>query len=62
MSDDSHTDDAPAGGAKKRPRRGSERAGWSPPDHAKGAPRPNWSGKTMHHPAFRIGEIKHGKS
>jgi hypothetical protein len=25
------------------------------------SPRPNWSNKTMHHPATRIGEIKHGK-
>jgi hypothetical protein len=25
------------------------------------APPPSWNNKTMHHPATRIGEMKHGK-
>jgi hypothetical protein len=58
--DDSHSHDT-AGGGKKR-RHGAERQGWPAVDQVKHAPRPTWSGKTMHHPAFRIGEIKHGKS
>jgi hypothetical protein len=29
--------------------------------HGTSAPR-TWTNKTMHHPATRIGEIKHGKS
>ena len=62
MSDDSHVHGTPAGGGKKRHRRGAERSGWPSPEQVKGAPTPTWSGKTMHHPAFRIGEIKHGKS
>jgi len=26
------------------------------------SPPPSWNNKTMHHPATRIGEIKHGKT
>ena len=33
--------------------------GWPPP---KNAPKRGWTSKTMHHPATRIGELKHGKS
>jgi len=66
MSDDTHaTDphgkDAPVDGERKRHGHGHERSGWAPPDRSKGAPPPTRSGKTLHHPAFRIGEIKRGK-
>ena len=61
MNDDAQTHDSPADG-RKRHRHGGERSAWPSPDQVKGAKRPTWSGKTMHHPAFRIGEIKHGKS
>jgi hypothetical protein len=37
------------------------RLGWPAPAKRKG-PSPTRSNKTMHHPATRIGEIKHGKS
>ena len=33
---------------------------WQDP-HGAPAPR-SWTNKTMHHPATRIGEIKHGKT
>jgi hypothetical protein len=36
-------------------------AGTWPPAASK-TPPPAWNNKTMHHPATRIGEIKHGKS
>lgn len=67
MTDDAQgSEKAPAGGkaptgGKKAHRHHDERPGWAPPDKVKGAPPPPRSGKTMHHPAFRIGEIKHGK-
>ena len=66
MTDDAQGGDkAPTGGkapgGKKAHRHHAERSGWAPPDKVKGAPQPPRSGKTMHHPAFRIGEIKHGK-
>jgi hypothetical protein len=32
--------------------------GWPPP---KTTPPRGWTNKTMHHPATRIGELKHGK-
>jgi len=38
------------------------RAGWSDPATVKRAGHVGWNSKTMHHPAFRIGEIKHGRS
>jgi hypothetical protein len=60
MSDDSGGQTTPAKGAKTRHQHGAERTGWPAPDQAKGGPPPR-SGKTMHHPAFRIGEVKHGK-
>ena len=34
---------------------------WQVPHSASQAPR-SWTSKSMHHPATRIGEIKHGKS
>jgi hypothetical protein len=37
------------------------RPAWPAPAQRKG-PGPTRSNKTMHHPATRIGEIKHGKS
>ena len=33
---------------------------WQGPPKATQAPK-SWTNKTMHHPATRIGEIKHGK-
>ena len=60
MSDDSGAQKTPPKGAKTRHRHGQERTGWPAPDQVKGAPPPR-SGKTMHHPAFRIGEVKRGK-
>jgi len=38
------------------------RRGWSDPAAVKRASHVGWNGKTMHHPAFRIGEIKRGRS
>jgi hypothetical protein len=32
------------------------------PPQKKTSPPRGWNSKTMHHPATRIGEIKHGKS
>jgi len=37
-----------------------EPGSWAPAKSK--APPPAWNNKTMHHPATRIGEIKHGKS
>ena len=34
---------------------------WPHPSRTTSAPR-SWTNKTMHHPATRIGEIKHGKT
>ncbi|MFA4965743.1 MAG: hypothetical protein WC709_08945 [Thermoleophilia bacterium] len=45
----------------KRPDHRAEHRGWPAPSKIKGPP-PTRSGKTMHHPATRIGEIKHGKA
>ena len=45
----------------RRPGRHAAREGWPAPSKIK-VPPPARSGKTMHHPATRIGEIKHGKS
>jgi len=61
MDDDAQTRDEPVAG-KKRHRHAPDHSAWSPPGQLKKSPRPTWSGKTMHHPAFRVGEIKHGKS
>jgi hypothetical protein len=60
MDDDAQTHEAPAAG-KKRHSHAPDRSTWSPPGQVKKTPRPTWSGKTMHHPAFRVGELKHGK-
>jgi hypothetical protein len=35
--------------------------GWPIPSKLK-TPPPRWNSKTLHHPATRIGEIKHGKA
>ena len=39
----------------------AEHAGRPAPAKRK-TPLPTWNNKTMHHPATRIGEIKHGKA
>jgi len=44
--------------AAKKPHDGHE--AWPGPQQTKSAPRA-WTNKSMHHPATRIGEIKHGK-
>jgi hypothetical protein len=59
MNDDHPTHDESQDG-KKRHRHDADRSAWAP-TRAKNSPRPAWKGKTMHHPAFRIGEIKHGR-
>ncbi len=46
-------------GSPKKSRR--SRDAWPDPRRIK-APPLTWTNKTMHHPATRIGEIKHGKS
>jgi hypothetical protein len=51
-------DDQSPKGSGKKPNHPHER--WQDP-HGTQAPR-SWTNKTMHHPATRIGEIKHGKS
>jgi hypothetical protein len=45
----------------KRPEHRKEHQQWPIPDRGK-SPTTHWNSKTMHHPAFRVGEIKHGKS
>jgi hypothetical protein len=52
-------DDQARKGADKRTRHPHERR--QDPRGATQAPR-SWTSKTLHHPATRIGEIKHGKS
>jgi hypothetical protein len=47
--------------AGKRPEHQKGHRGWPVPVKG-GDPAPGWNSKTMHHPAFRVGEIKHGKS
>ena len=42
----------------KKPHHGRE--AWPGPQQTKSAPR-SWTNKSMHHPATRIGEIRHGK-
>jgi hypothetical protein len=61
MSDEPRTDRTPPAGETKPHRHHDDRGPWPRPDRAKNAPPPTRSGKTLHHPAFRIGEIKHGK-
>ena len=48
------------GPGKQRAAHRDEHRSWPRPQQIK-APTTSWSSKTMHHPAFRIGEIKHGK-
>jgi len=48
----------------RAPRRHDHRGsglGWRVPSKLKSPP-PRWTNKTMHHPATRIGEIRHGKT
>jgi hypothetical protein len=45
----------------KRQSHREARRDWPRPQQIK-APASPWNSKTMHHPAFRIGEIKRGKS
>ena len=52
-------DDHSPQGSSKKLRHPHERR--HDPRAATSAPR-SWTNKTMHHPATRIGEIKHGKS
>ena len=47
-------------GAKPRDHR-HDHGGRHAPTTTKNPP-PGWNNKTMHHPATRIGEIKHGKT
>jgi hypothetical protein len=61
MSDVPTPTGTPPGGDSKAHRHHDERSTWPRPDKAKHAPPPTRSGKTLHHAAFRIGEIKHGK-
>jgi hypothetical protein len=51
-------DDQSPKGSGKKSSHAHER--WQDP-HGAQAPR-SWTNKSMHHPASRIGEIKHGKS
>ena len=52
------TDDSSPKTPAKKPRPGHE--AWPGPQQTKSPPR-SWTNKSMHHPATRIGEIKHGK-
>ena len=52
-------DDHSPQGAPPRSRKHPHERWQDPADHVR-APR-SWTSKTMHHPATRIGEIKHGK-
>jgi hypothetical protein len=60
MAKDSRSRGAPARGTKHH-HHDDQRRGWRGAAQVRRAPRTTWSGKTMHHPAFRVGEIKHGK-
>jgi len=62
MSDERQPNATPPAGGKKPHRHHDDRSEWPRPDRSGKGPPPTHSGKTMHHPAFRIGEIKHGKS
>jgi hypothetical protein len=52
-------DDSSQKGPAKKPHH--ERETWPRQSRTNSPPR-SWTNKTMHHPATRIGEIKHGKS
>ncbi len=62
MSDERRPYETPPAGGKRPHGHHDDRGAWPHPDRSGKAPAPVHSGKTMHHPAFRIGEIKHGKS
>lgn len=46
----------------KKPRARFERRAKRPDPHQKTSTPRSWTNKSMHHPATRIGEIKHGKT
>jgi hypothetical protein len=48
-----------SGERDKRHDHGGKGLGWPPPKQT--TPPKGWTQKTMHHPAARVGEIKHGK-
>jgi hypothetical protein len=52
-------DDRSQKGSAKKAGRPHER--WQDPTRVTQPPK-SWTNKSMHHPATRIGEIKHGKS
>jgi len=52
-------DDSSGKSSAKKEKHPHER--WQDPRTTTKPPR-SWTNKTMHHPATRIGEIKHGKS
>jgi hypothetical protein len=54
------TGKASGGDGRKHDHRGKWLA-WPVPSKAKSPPK-SWNSKTMHHPATRIGEMKHGKT
>jgi hypothetical protein len=54
MSPDDRSQQDPS----KKPQHGHER--WQAPPKTVQAPK-SWTNKSMHHPATRIGEIKHSK-
>jgi hypothetical protein len=54
-------DDRAKAPSPKRHEHVEERKSWPAPSKTKSAPQ-SWNNKTMHHPATRIGEIKHGKT
>jgi hypothetical protein len=56
--DDGGRDQAPT---PKRHEHRQERRSHPVPSRTQSPP-PSWNDKTMHHPATRIGEIKHGKT
>ena len=53
--------DAARNRSDRRHEHRDDHPGWPAPAKRKGPP-PTWNNKSMHHPATRIGEIKHGKS
>ena len=58
MSPDDHGQEDSHSAPEKKAKHQHER--WQGPPKTTQAPK-SWTNKTMHHPATRIGEIKHGK-
>jgi hypothetical protein len=54
------SDERPQQGGGKKHTSHAGHGTWPRPEQIK-APPVSRTGKSMHHPAFRIGEIKHGK-